>query len=189
MKGYVARKGNRYYAVIYEGTDPITGRDRRRWYPAGTDKATAEALASDLAGRHRQGGRERSSVTVAIYLTQRWLPAKKLELRPSTWDAYRRIIDLHLIPRIGRIPLRHLRPDHLERLYADLLDEGRTDGNGGLNNKTVAEIHMILRRALADAVRRGWILSNPATVAHAPKRRPLSTTPRACGLHSNSRRS
>jgi hypothetical protein len=29
MKGYVARKGNRWYAVIYEGTDPITGRERR----------------------------------------------------------------------------------------------------------------------------------------------------------------
>jgi hypothetical protein len=29
MKGYVARKGNRFYAVIYEGTDPITGRERR----------------------------------------------------------------------------------------------------------------------------------------------------------------
>ena len=28
MKGYVARKGNRWYAVIYEGTDPITGRER-----------------------------------------------------------------------------------------------------------------------------------------------------------------
>jgi hypothetical protein len=66
MKGYVARKGNCYYAVIYEGTDPLTGRDRRRWYPAGTDKALAEALATDLADRHRQGGRERSSLTVRI---------------------------------------------------------------------------------------------------------------------------
>ena len=73
------------------------------------------------------------------------------------------------------IPLRHLRPDHLERLYAALLDEGRADGNGGLNSKTVAEIHMIVRRALDDAVRRGWILTNPAKVAHAPKRRPLSS--------------
>jgi hypothetical protein len=39
MQGYVARKGHRYYAVIYEGIDPLTGRERRRWHPAGTDKA------------------------------------------------------------------------------------------------------------------------------------------------------
>lgn len=126
MQGYVARKGDRYYAVIYQGIDPLTGRDRRRWYPAGTDKAAAEALASDLADRHRRGGgHERASLTVAVYLTQRWLPAKKLALRPSTWDAYRRVIDLHLIPRVGRIPLRHLRPDHLERLYAPRPPLGR----------------------------------------------------------------
>jgi integrase len=176
MQGYVARKGNRYYAVIYEGIDPLTGRERRRWHPAGTDRAAAETLACDLAERRRcNGGHERGSLTVAVYLTQRWLPSKQIAVRPSTWDAYRRVIDLHVVPRVGRVPLRHLRPDHLERLYADLLDDGRADGAGGLNNKTVVEIHMILRRALDDALRRGWILTNPARIAHAPKRRPLSS--------------
>lgn len=29
MKDYVARKGNRWYAVIYEGIDPITGMEVR----------------------------------------------------------------------------------------------------------------------------------------------------------------
>jgi hypothetical protein len=38
MKGYVVRRRNRYYAVIYEGLDPVTGRDRRSWHPAGTDR-------------------------------------------------------------------------------------------------------------------------------------------------------
>lgn len=38
MKGYVARKGDRYYAVIYEGMDPLTGKERRRWHPAGADR-------------------------------------------------------------------------------------------------------------------------------------------------------
>ena len=36
MKGYVARKGNRWYAVIYEGIDPMTGSERRSWHAAGT---------------------------------------------------------------------------------------------------------------------------------------------------------
>jgi hypothetical protein len=39
MKGYVAQKGDRFYAVIYEGLDPVTGRERRRWHPAGTNRA------------------------------------------------------------------------------------------------------------------------------------------------------
>jgi hypothetical protein len=45
VQGYVARKGDRYYAVIYEGIDPLTGRERRRWHPAGTNQAVAEAQA------------------------------------------------------------------------------------------------------------------------------------------------
>lgn len=49
VKGYVVRKGNQHYAVIYEGLDPITGRERRRWHPAGPDRAVAEALAHRLA--------------------------------------------------------------------------------------------------------------------------------------------
>ena len=41
MKGHVARERDRYYAVIYEGLDPVTGKERRSWHPAGTDRAEA----------------------------------------------------------------------------------------------------------------------------------------------------
>ena len=175
MQGYVARKGDRFYAVIYEGIDPNTGREHRRWHPAGADRASAEQLATDLARRRQDDGYERCSLTVAVYLTQRWLPSKKLTLRVSTYDSYRRNIDLHVTVAIGRVPLRRLRPDHLERLYAELADHGRADGGGGLNPKTIVEIHMILRRALDDAVKRELLVTNPARIAHAPKRRPLSS--------------
>ena len=52
MKGYVAPKGSRWHAVIYEGPDPITGRERRSWHPAGTVRSDAERLASRLAREH-----------------------------------------------------------------------------------------------------------------------------------------
>ena len=40
---------------------------------------------------------------------------------------------------------------------------------------SVLEIHTLLRRAFDDAVRRGLMLSNPAAIAHAPKRQPLAS--------------
>jgi hypothetical protein len=49
MKGYVAKKGLQFYAVIYEGRDPLTGRERRRWHPAGTDERAARELAREIA--------------------------------------------------------------------------------------------------------------------------------------------
>ena len=51
MKGYVTQKGTRWYAVIYEGLDPVTGRERRRWHAAGTSRADAERLATRSPGR------------------------------------------------------------------------------------------------------------------------------------------
>ena len=107
MKGYVVGKGNQFYAVIYEGRDPITGRERRRWHPAGPERAHAEVLATELAVERMRGhSPRRSSLTVGVYLTQRWLPGKQAALRPSTWASYRRNVDLHVIPTIGRVPLR-----------------------------------------------------------------------------------
>lgn len=58
MKGYVVHRRNRYYTVIYEGLDPVTGRERRSWHPAGTDRGDAKRLAARLAAQ-RTGGRRR----------------------------------------------------------------------------------------------------------------------------------
>jgi hypothetical protein len=85
VRGYVAQRRNRFYAVIYEGIDPITGRERRRWRPAGTDREQAKELATALAAAQSQriDGR-RVGPTFGVYLTMKWLPAKQLTLRPST---------------------------------------------------------------------------------------------------------
>jgi len=50
MKGYVAKKGDRWYAVIYEGLDPVTGKERHSRHPAGTGRREAERLGSSVPG-------------------------------------------------------------------------------------------------------------------------------------------
>lgn len=57
MKGYVAQRRGRFYAVIYEGLDPVTGRERRRWHPAGTDRTQAEHLAAQTSTSRSSGSR------------------------------------------------------------------------------------------------------------------------------------
>lgn len=171
MKGYVARKGDRWYAVIYEGLDPVTGKERRRWHPAGTSRRDAERLAASLAAASNGRNDESRSLTFGAYLLARWLPGKRLELAHSTWDGYRRKIELHVLPSLGSIPIRRLRPHHLERLYEEKLHP--ENGKRPLAPKTVLEIHLIVRGALNDAVRRGIVTRNVALVAHAPKVRSI----------------
>lgn len=171
MKGYVARKGNRWYAVVYEGVDPISGRERRSWHPAGTERADAERLAARLASERNGRNDSARSLTFGAYLTTRWLPGKRLVLATSTYDGYRRNVERHVLPTLGRIGLRQLRPHHLEALYERLLRPG--DGRAALAPKTAYEVRLVIRGALSDAVRRGLVARNVALVAHAQRLRSI----------------
>lgn len=109
MKGYVAKKRNRYYAVIYEGLDPITGKELRTWHRAGTNKADAEKLARRLASEVEGRNDDTRSLTLGAYLTTQWLPGKKITLAESTWHGYRRKIERHILPVLGPVPIRRLK--------------------------------------------------------------------------------
>ncbi|MEO6629274.1 MAG: hypothetical protein ABIP03_11980 [Aquihabitans sp.] len=123
MKGHIKKRGDRYYAVIYEGLDPVTGKERRTWHPAGTHRVEAEKLA---AVETKRIGAARS-LTLGAYLTSQWLPAKKLQLATSIYRGYERNVQLHILPVLGRISIRRLRYQQIESLFDALLHpaEGR----------------------------------------------------------------
>ena len=119
-------------------------------------------------------------VSTGAYLTQRWLPAQRSQLKATTFDSYRRTIELHVLPALGAVQLARLTPEDLDTLYARLLESGRrnTSGHGpGLSAASVRYVHRILHKALADAVRKGSLVRNPADRADPPKRT-TSKTPR-----------
>ena len=171
MRGHVAKKGNRYYAVIYEGVDQATGRQRHRWYAGGATRKEAEKLLVEMVKRNHDGDyRAPERITLGTYLEERWLPAKRAQLRHSTWDSYRRNVEIHVKPRIGSIPLQRLTPEDLDGFYAELMVDGRRNGaGGGLAPRTVRIIHGMLRKALADACRKGTLTRNVADLADPPK--------------------
>jgi len=171
MRGYTAKKGDRYYAVIYEGVDPATGKEKRRWYAAGKRKVDAERMVTDLVKRRNDGDyRVPEKLTVGEYLTGKWLPAQRSQLRASTYHSYKRTIELHVIPTLGRVPLSRLLPEDLDALYAKLLENGRRNKRGGpLSPASVRYVHRVLRKALGDAVRKGTLARNPAALADPPK--------------------
>ncbi len=94
-------------------------------------------------------------------------------LSPATFDSYRRNIELHVIPRIGGVPLQKLAAEDLDGLYASLSAAGgRRDGKkGGLSPKSVRLVHSVLHKAHSDARRKGTLARNVAEVADAPKLR------------------
>lgn len=175
MRGGIQKKGDRYYAVVYDGIDPGTGRKRRRWVAAGTRRADAERLLADLIRRKYEGESvPTEKLTLAEYLTERWLPVQKTRWRASTYDSYRRNVELHVIPALGRRPLDRLTVEDVDLFYADLLTTGRKKRPAekgepkGLSPKTVHNIHVMLNKALGDAARKGSVARNVVALADAP---------------------
>lgn len=182
MRGGIQKKGRNYYAVIYDGIDPGTGRKIRRWVPAGTRRADAEKVLADLIRRKYDGEPvPTEKLTLAEYLVGRWLPIQKSRLRASTYDSYRRNIELHVIPALGQRQLDKLTAEDIDLFYATLLTEGwlkSTGGKGskktraeapvGLDPKTVRNIHLMLNKAMVDAQRKGFVVRNVVALADAP---------------------
>ena len=42
---YIVSRNSRFYVVAYDSIDPLTGRERRRWHPAGASRIDTEAIA------------------------------------------------------------------------------------------------------------------------------------------------
>lgn len=121
-----------------------------------TRKAALAALEELSRTLDAVGSVPSRRLTVAAYL-QSWLA--DMDLAPRTVKRYGQIVDLHLVPLLGDIPLGDLRARHVE----DAL--GRIDRHP----QTVRHVRATLRAALSEAIRKGTIPLNAAALAKPPK--------------------
>ncbi|MGH7881739.1 MAG: tyrosine-type recombinase/integrase [Candidatus Dormibacteraceae bacterium] len=70
---------------------------------------------------------EPSKATVAEYLDM-WIENGKGEWRPWTFKGYSALVRVHIIPRIGYIPLQQLTQDHIKAMYRDIRINGYSKG-------------------------------------------------------------
>ncbi len=162
------RHGSWTFAVDV-GRDPGTGR-RRQVVRGGfrtqaeAAAALAEVMAEVDAGRYRDDGRR----TVEAYLRE-WIDNKAASgLRPTTERAYRQHIDAYLVPHLGRLRLRELRPVHVSRMLREVAASNATRSRR-IGPTSLRRLHATLRSALSDARREGLVKVNAATDAAVPK--------------------
>lgn len=167
---YIVQRQTRFYVVVYDGTDPATGRERRRWHPAGHSRDDAEAIAARLDAASPAQHLVSEQVTLGRYLTERWMPRRRQRLQPTTAHRYQWMIDNYIEPALGSMPLRSLHAEHLDRFYGELLTTGG-ERACGLAPKTVYDVHVIIRAALKDAERQHLIATNVAHAAQPPRPR------------------
>jgi integrase len=117
-----------------------------------------------------------SRTPLAQYFAQ-WLESIKSRVRPKTLEDYAILVRCHLVPALGHIPLGKLSPEHVDRVWAKMLQQGTSPS-------VVQHCHLRLSKALADAMKRELIFRNPCQVVSPPKpqKKPLHA-PDAAAIH------
>ena len=158
-----------YYVVVDRGRDS-SGRRRQKWHGGFRTRREAEAAQAKIVNDLNGGAYvSPTSLTFEAWVRDTWLPTVKSQLKVSTWDSYRRNLELHVLPRIGNRQLQQLTAPMLNALYAELLVDGRRHGAGGLGAKTVRYIHTTIHKVLSDAVDADLVPRNVAAKAKPPR--------------------
>ena len=150
------------YRVRVELPRDEQGRRRSRSVTCKTKREAERELARILHEIETGQYLQPETITVAEYL-QRWLSdAAKPSVRRATYSRYEVAVRRHITPALGSMPLQKLRPLHLQRLYADLVDDGMAPAG-------VRRVHSALHVALGQAVRWRMLMLNPADGVTLPK--------------------
>ena len=111
--------------------------------------------------------------TVATWLRTWYDLYAKPNIRIATADRYHLMIETYTIPRIGKIKLTKLTSRDLQKLYKDLMENGRVhvgkNQSPGLSSTTVRSVHLMLHCAFERAVKERLISRNPTDDCIAPK--------------------
>lgn len=83
-------------------------------------------------------------------------------IKPKTFVGYETDVRVHAIPAIGQHRIDRLQPEHIERMFASMAARGSSPG-------TVHHVRRTLVTAFNEAVARGRIPRNPATLARVPR--------------------
>ncbi len=168
MAGSIRQRGeDSWHLRVYLGRDSITGRKRyveRTFH--GNKRDASKALARLVSEAEKLTPRPSKTGTMEVLLRQ-WVEHASTSWSPKTADVVADALKNPIIPALGSIPVSKLAVADLDRFYHHLLTVGGK--RGPYKPATVRRIHGMLRRALSQAVRWGWIAHNPALDASPPR--------------------
>jgi integrase len=169
MKGHLRERSPGHWAIILDQRDPATGKRKRRWHTFTGTKRTAQIECARLISEIQRGTYlEQNKITVAQFL-DRWLADVKARVSPKTYERYEQVCRKNIAPLLGAVPLSKLKPAQISEAYAKALATGRRKRTGGLSPRTVHHMHVILKGALAQAVKWEMLVRNPAAAVDPPK--------------------
>src|SRR5918993_1991208 len=159
-EGSISRRKNGGWIAQY-AVHTAEGRKRKTLYGK-TRAEVSEKLIKAMADRDGGMVYETGKLTVGDYL-DRWLrDSVKGTVKETTYANYSYITRVHISPALGRVKLKSLTPVHVRGFYGE-------KARSGLSAATVKKMHVVLRKALSQAVSDGLISRNAADGVKPPR--------------------
>jgi integrase len=134
-----------FEVIIEAGRDPLTGKRKRIYRRVKGRQQDAEKLGADILYEIKRGTYLTPDKTPLRDYLSDWINTHESNIAPSTYAGYERIINRHIIPGLGQIPLSNLRAIQVQAYYTKKISEG-------LSQRTVRQHHSVLHKALSHAV-------------------------------------
>jgi integrase len=167
MKGFMRQRGAAWELRVFLGTDAVSCKQRYVTKTFRGGKREAQRALNEMLVEAERGLTAKTSATVGELL-DRWLEHARGDYSPKTTREVSGYIERNLRPALGEVRLTKLSTASIDRYYRSLLTGGGHNGRP-LAPGTIRRIHGILRRALAQAVRWGWIAVNAAAASSPPR--------------------
>lgn len=164
----MAKRGNGEGSIYHRKSDGkwVGGisleNGKRKVFYGKTRKEVQEKMKTALSEQQKGTLITAPQQTLKKYLED-WLEnVSKPHIRISTYVKYKKLINTHILPALGDIPLQKLTPQRVQKLYADKLKQK-------LSPKMVSCIHGVLHVALENAVKWNLIARNVCDVVSPPR--------------------
>ena len=162
-RGY-DRSGNRLkpFTTSYKPPKDLTPRQAEKEAQKFADKFETECL---------HFGESNSSLRLSDFVPK-YLEVAKTTLSPATYEFYSRNINDYIIPALGHLKLKDIRPSHIQQYIKQLTElPKRTRGQLQENGETIAASTVrryltVLQSIFKQAVKQGLLNENPANVEH-----------------------
>src|SRR3990172_3963200 len=156
--------------VVVDLPRGASGKRRQKWHGGYRTKRAAEAVLARLVHELTTGFYvEPSAMRLGEWLVDHWLPVVETRVKRTTLQAYRTCVNYHIVPALGGVQLGQLTSQMIIRLYQQLLACGHVKTGGGLAPASVLNVHIVIRKALGDAVDAGLIARTPAEKPKPPR--------------------
>ncbi len=167
----IRKRNNSYQITVSCGYDTNNKQIRRTMTYTPEKGMTAKQIEKEVqrqavlfeeqcqSGAVPTDGRMKLAEFVPIYLEN-----AKHRLSPVVYEKYKRMLDICIIPMLGHMKLKDIKPIHVQK-FVNALENREThlDGTGGkLSSSTVRRYYTMVQSVLHSAYKLGLIGVNPA---------------------------